>query len=360
MKLKLSQLNPNPFKKMINGGKLNEEQIQKILSNLDELKLMGSIPVVQREGKYFLVSHHHRIKAMKRKFGENYEVEITVHDYDDDHLFRGMIIENLSQRGSEFSETSENIDAIEKYLNDNPKILSCLRESRKHTEKMNKEFKEKATSRDIAKWLDDNKGKVMSHDEITNYVNINNNLDPELKATVEKKHNKGDEERRDGTLNMSQAVILSKITDKKEQKDLAKALTSSEEIRVREQGKLITIYKESPEELKQKVRDGDLDLKDIPIEKLKIDIRKKIEEDKENNKGKIIVTHYKQYQNEAGNKIGRTNKEIIETCLYLNGLDKTGVLLQLDWRTMLKILESGTEHSKNYNKYMEKILTRIK
>jgi len=40
MKLKIFQLNPNPFKKEINGGKLNDDIVEKIQANIKELGLM--------------------------------------------------------------------------------------------------------------------------------------------------------------------------------------------------------------------------------------------------------------------------------------------------------------------------------
>ena len=80
MKLKLSELNPNPFKKEINGGKLKEETIKKIQANIEEIGLMGSIPIFKKDDKYFLVAGHHRVEALKRTFGKDYEVEVTLHD----------------------------------------------------------------------------------------------------------------------------------------------------------------------------------------------------------------------------------------------------------------------------------------
>jgi hypothetical protein len=47
MKLALSELHPNPFKKEINHGKMNEEQIKKLLANLDKLNLMGQYQLLK-------------------------------------------------------------------------------------------------------------------------------------------------------------------------------------------------------------------------------------------------------------------------------------------------------------------------
>lgn len=123
MKVKLSQLKSNPFKKEINGGKLDEDTIKKIQVNMDELGLMGSVPVVKRDDKYYLVSHHHRVEALKRKFGKDYEVEIDIKKYSDDQLLRGMVVENLTQRNNEYREEEDNILTIKNYLIKNKILL---------------------------------------------------------------------------------------------------------------------------------------------------------------------------------------------------------------------------------------------
>jgi len=277
MKLKLKDLQPNPFRKEINGGKMDNEKVLQIASNFDETKLGGlanSLPVVQRGKNNFLVFGHTRVEALKKKFGNDYEVEITLQTYNDDQLFRGMLIENLTQRKGEFSEEEQSIGAIHRYLKKNQEILQGLRDSRKpSTDKngrkndcMNKKFDTEPTSRDISKWLDDNQGRVMSHDVITKYLNIHLNLDEGLKATVEKKHDNTKAEREDGeTLNSSQAVYLATLKDKEEQKDIAKALLSSREQRVRTQGELFAKYKKADIKIKEKIRNGEKDLADLRL-----------------------------------------------------------------------------------------------
>jgi len=112
MKLKISQLKPNPFKKNINSGKLDEETIKKIQSNMEELGLMGSLPVFKKGDKYYLINGHHRQEALKRQFGKDFEVQVTVHNYSEENVLRGMVVENLTQRADE-------LVAIMKYRKDN-------------------------------------------------------------------------------------------------------------------------------------------------------------------------------------------------------------------------------------------------
>ena len=83
---------------------------------------------------------------------------MIVNNYNEDQVFKGMVIENITQRTNDFMELNENIVAIESYLNTKPEILTTLRESRgvqgdklKH---LHKKDIDKATSSDIGFWID--------------------------------------------------------------------------------------------------------------------------------------------------------------------------------------------------------------
>ena len=170
MKIKLSELHPNPFKKSINDGKLNRGQIDSIKANLKKLGFMGSLPVFKKDKEFYLISGHHRLQALKEVYGKDFQAEIIVHDYDEDQVFRGMVIENLTQRGQQFAETSENVQSVETYLTDRPEVLKELRgESNRGDSPRLKggEWENKVSANDIAEWLDGNKGTVMKKDEIS-------------------------------------------------------------------------------------------------------------------------------------------------------------------------------------------------
>ncbi len=272
MKIKIKDLYPNPYKKLLNKGKLNQEQVKRLRSNIKELKLMGSVPIVKLEGKYHMISHHHRIEALKQEFGDNYEVECTLHDYNKEQMLRGMVIENLTQRAGEFREEIDNLVMIRQMLRDNPEWLISLNifKDIKHTGEGKKGFQKGAMnishgigSPTIEKWLNRN-GEVMSHTKINDLLRIHDNLDADLKKEVEKTHKGKEEGRREGgVLNYSQATMLSTIKDKEEQKDLAKVLKNSREQRVRNQGELLTKYKDAPDDVKKKIRQQKTDIANI-------------------------------------------------------------------------------------------------
>ena len=212
MKLKISELKPNPFKKQISNGKLNREQIDKIKANIKDLGFFGSLPVFKKENNYYLVAGHHRAKAIEETFGKDYQVEVVISNYNEDQVFRGMVIENITQRTNDFMELNQNVVAIENYLNSHRDVLektrkdrieekikegkisdrisnqyATQRDSRKVAETIIKKLPKESVSDDISFWVDKNSGEVLSHDVITQNLNIFHKLDPELRKDIEKK-----------------------------------------------------------------------------------------------------------------------------------------------------------------------------
>lgn len=335
MKLKIKDLNSNPFKKEINNGKLNEVQIEEISGNLEELGYMGAIPVVKIKEKYHLVNSHHRVEALKRKFGKDYEIAVTVHNYNDDQLIRGMVIENLSQRGSDFKEEIENIRTVEDYLNKNKEILTSLRESRSHMpQRMKNEFKNGATARDIQGWLKLSKEK-WGDDIILQIMNIYKKLD---KSLLEKtNYVRGGKKDSKEHLSVEDAKNLSRI-DKEEQKKMKEILDETG-LDHKEKGKLITTYKSAEPETKKKVINKQIDIRDI----------KSDEYIKERNLDVIQKQSPNEWIIEISESIKRTG-ELLEP-------------IKLDWckKTQLELLYRyiKVDFEEHYKPFLKKLLEKI-
>jgi len=265
MKLKLKDLNQNPFKKEINKGRLDEDTIKKIQANMIELGLMGSIPVVKRDNKFYLVSHHHRVEALKREFGKDFEVDVDLKNYSDDQLLRGMVVENLTQRNNEYAEEEDNILAIKKHLVKDKMLLDdkgiiCPTGGQlksKRNDMRGGRIDEYGSVRQICLWLDKNTGDVLKKSTISDRIAVYEKLNPELKKKIEKI---GGGKAPDDVVTVKQATELVRVTqDKEEQKDLWDAM-KKEEGRPHE---LLTLYKNSDEETKKEVRDGKIRLRDL-------------------------------------------------------------------------------------------------
>lgn len=355
MKLKLIELNPNPFKADINDGKLNEEQIEKITANLDELGLMGSIPVVKIGGKYCLVHSHHRVEALKRKFGKDYQVEVTIHNYNEEQLLKGMVIENLTQRKNHIREEIENFVAVKKFLEKHVRI----------SDKPRNQFERDGTigARQIAEFLNGKKEDgVISKTAVCDAMRIFENIPEEILNKVTDKQGQNEE----GYLRKDQIVYLSKIEDPKEVKAVAEALLRSENQRVIDHREFINEYVKADDELKEKVRSGELDISRLSEEKIKRQIKERMDGIKSEEDTEIRAVHAKEVVSELREHILETRREFEKFMAQIKIVHRSGVkwfdhrsrsdFLQLigrtkkqmtEWQEVLDKIESDVEGVEN-------------
>lgn len=153
MKIKIKDLKQNPFKNEINKGKLNEETITKIRSNIKELGLMGALPVFKKDNQYYLIAGHHRLESLKREFGSKYDVECTLHNYSNENVLRGMVVENLTQRADELMEVADNLALIRKFLKNNTERSASEQSVRNEKGQLIGSNPEAGSVRNIYNWL---------------------------------------------------------------------------------------------------------------------------------------------------------------------------------------------------------------
>lgn len=355
VKVKIKSLHPNPYKKHIKKGVLDEEAVQSIKANLGKLGLMGSIPVVFRSNKYYLVSHHHRTEALKREFGEDYAVEVDIKDYSNEDLLRGMVIENLTQRDLDYHEELDNLLLIRSYLIKNKIKIKSSRTVRgtSRTDADSSRIKIGSPSQ-ISFWLDNGSEKVMKRAKIEDRLVVADKLDPELIKKISKVGgNRGGKD----TVTVNQAEVLVRATSNyKEQVKLWKAMTKEVKGRPHE---LMTDYNKASDDIKSKVLSGEIALKDVKIENFKEELRKKSEQMKKHKRKRITVKDIKKYERETGNDIGETNDKILKTCIKLDWLRKEKLLDELDFETMHTLLEQGQQGGQRYNQFMEAIMNSL-
>ena len=70
-------------------------------------------------------------QALKREFGKNFAVEVTVHNYSNEQALRGMTVENLTQKDSDLKDTAENLAVIRKFLQSSVQTLNNTRISKR-------------------------------------------------------------------------------------------------------------------------------------------------------------------------------------------------------------------------------------
>ena len=255
MKIKLSELNPNPFKKHINDGKLNQDRVEILKESIDHGTLPEHFFARKNNGHYEVTSGHHRIEALKQIKGNSYPVDVTVVDFIDEQMAIDMIRENLAQRSDDFREEKDSIILAEKLLKERVERKGALHSKTHGGDRRSQE----CGSRQIAKFLS-KKGKMISHNKVATIKKIIDKIHPDIQAEIEHSINQHDAE--NGSISKSIALELIIIEDKEEQKALIEIIKKSDRGH-KYWRKYLPIYKQAPEDIKQQVRQGELDIADV-------------------------------------------------------------------------------------------------
>jgi hypothetical protein len=132
-----------------------------------------TLPSIRIESK----TDSNMVQALK-KLNEKSLLEVTLHNYSDENVLKGMVVENITQRQDEPFEVSENLALIRKYLR------SCS-STEQHLKTQGKRADLEyggGTIREISDWLNTN-GEVMSIGKISEYLKVYDNLDRSLLKT---------------------------------------------------------------------------------------------------------------------------------------------------------------------------------
>jgi hypothetical protein len=266
MKIKISELNPNPFKRFINNGKLDNERIDKLKESIEHGTLPESFTVRKNDvGKYELTSGHHRLKAIEDVRGNDYEVSIEEVNYNDETMLIDMVRENLTQRDTDFKDTEESIVLARAWLQSGESNVKRFNKTvfvSKRGRIGEGRPEEPDSSRQIAQFLS-KQGKMISHVTICSYLVIHDKLDPELHDKVKKLESATKEEREE-SLPKRVASELAQI-EQEYQKPVFEQI-KKEELNKENSIKAISAFKKAPEELKEKVVAGEVPITDIEHE----------------------------------------------------------------------------------------------
>jgi len=282
VKLKLSELNQNPFKKYINKGKLNPDRIAVLKESIEHGTLPEHFYVRRRkDGKYELTSGHHKVSALKSAKGADYSVDITLVDFSDEQMLIDMVRENITQRDTDFHDTREGIVLSRNWLQSESTDVKQFNNGWKQQQDNQGKFISDKCYRSIATFLSKN-GKAVSYGTVSNYLKIHDRLCPELLHIVEKQDHATDASGKKDkkTIGVRDAIKISTITDNwNEQKDLVEALRNTREQHGNEKQTNLTAYNNASDDIKQQVRQGNLDLADVEDEidkqELKVEVDKR-------------------------------------------------------------------------------------
>jgi hypothetical protein len=342
IEIEVGKIKPNPFKKFIDKGDLSEIVIEELLEGFEQTTFHHNLSAREnKDGEVELIYGHHRLEAVKRFYGDDYVMTLRVYsykDFSDEKMLIDMIRENLTQRGNDFQELLHSILLVKRWLEG-----TLFNEQAKPKE---------ITNVDIANFISQS-GRALASSQVARYLSIENGLDEEIKNKVEISARGADTS--EGKVGLEMAFFLSKT--KKEDQPYLLAQIKKAGVNKDKARHLITAYNNSDEELKESVKTGKVALEDVPIESMKQEIKKNLEERK--NKSGIKVIPYKKYLDEASGMVGEANTEIYKACAMLHGLEQSGILYELDWKEVQTILALAKQRSEEYSKFIEKISERL-
>jgi len=265
MKIKLNELQPNPFKKYINDGKLNEDRLEILKESVDH----GTLPEnffarKNNGGTWEITSGHHRHRVLLDVKGSNYEVDVTPVDFTDEQMLIDMVRENLTQRDTDYHDTSEGIVLSRNWLQSKSSTVKQFnnRAIGSGDKGLKGSIPQPDSYRSIANFLSKN-GKAVSYGTVKNYLDVYDKLAPNLFEKIKKLSHATTEHKEEQVVGVKMALKLKTFDDYKEQEDLFQALQNSREQHGNLQTKNLTAYRNAPDKIKKLVRETKIDLADV-------------------------------------------------------------------------------------------------
>ena len=350
IQIEANKIKPNPFKKFINGGELDEETLAKLIEGYKQTTFHENLAGRRnKKGEIELIYGHHRLEACKRAYGENKKISIRVYEYDefpDAKMITDMVRENMTHRGEDFKDMSQSIILVKKWLEGN---LALAGVSAKKTHK-------EVTYQDIAKFLAIN-SKSLNAEQVRKYLLIEEGVSPDIKKKIVIGERSG--KIANNKIGFEIASSLATISKKEQPKIVQKII--AEKMNKDEAKRAMVAYRLGNSEIKTKVREGSLKLSDVAVENLKEQSKqfkaKKLEKDSKS--GKIITIEYAKLLKKAQVLVGEANTKIQSALIMLKGLQRTGVLGELEWSKVESLLKVASDSGEQYYKMAEELRKAI-
>lgn len=98
--LKLSELKPNPYKKFIQNGEVDDLVVAQIMESATRTSLWEQWVVRETPSGYQLAFGHNRLAAAKKVLGQDATVNVQLEPYSDEQMFIAMADENAGEQES--------------------------------------------------------------------------------------------------------------------------------------------------------------------------------------------------------------------------------------------------------------------
>jgi len=119
MKIKIEQLQPNPYRN-IDAYPVEEEKVKALMASIEQTGFWDNILARQYNGEIQIAYGHHRLEALKRLKDPEFEVDIPVKELDEATMLKIMANENMEHWATTPSVTDETVRATRQFLIDHP------------------------------------------------------------------------------------------------------------------------------------------------------------------------------------------------------------------------------------------------
>lgn len=115
MKVKIKNLEPNPFRDIENYP-IDQEKVEYLINSIDETGFWDNILARKKDDKFELAYGHHRLVALKKIFQPDDEVDIPVKKISDEIMIKIMANENNELWGTSIKIIDETVRVVRQYL----------------------------------------------------------------------------------------------------------------------------------------------------------------------------------------------------------------------------------------------------
>ncbi len=115
MIVKLKNIKANPYRDMV-GFPLSEEKVAALISSFERTGFWDNLIARKLKGEIQIAYGHHRLAALKRMMGEDYEIDINIRDFTDSEMIQILADDNMAELRPEVRITDEVVNVCAGHL----------------------------------------------------------------------------------------------------------------------------------------------------------------------------------------------------------------------------------------------------
>ncbi len=119
MKVKIEQLEPNPYRDMTNYP-INEDKVRTLVDSIQQTGFWDNILARKQGSKYQIAYGHHRLAAIREVLEPNDEVDIPVKELTDALMLKIMANENMDDWKATPQVIDETVRVTKRFLEEHP------------------------------------------------------------------------------------------------------------------------------------------------------------------------------------------------------------------------------------------------